>query len=269
MTTPSISKLTTIRAEYDSAVRAHIESTEKIFIDMAISIPGAAFILAQLEEIRLRRDIVDRFGQHDSGKGPFASRCGPNIMSVLDMGCGFSTSFINDWVWENTPQVLKSGLRLKSDSFCRYVGVDHNLDWLAFMRKREFELTESGAGGTVQRPGEMMSRTHFERRLKTGSKAYKEAYPGFDKFDAILVDHGPELQTRADDVPWLLTLLRDDGIMLFDDWRPKHEGRIRRALASAEPQTNFQIYAPEGVRRFRRDKTIGAVSRRPVQAHWF
>jgi predicted O-methyltransferase YrrM len=75
------------------------------------------------------------------------------------------------------------------------------------------------------------------------------------EYDVIIVDHGPQLQTRADDVPWLVSQLAPEGIMLFDDWRPKHEGRIRRALAAVGG--NWEIGMGPDTKRTLRDKGIG------------
>src|SRR5690606_35995500 len=93
-----------------------------------------------------------------------------------------------------------------------YTGRDHNPEWIAFVAERVV-----GKSGIV-----------FPQSTTLGviDRSERSAY------DVIIVDHGPQLETRAADVPWLVSQLAPGGVMLFDDWRPKHEGRIRRALAA-------------------------------------
>lgn len=201
MTIPTLVELTELRREYHERVKAHVGDA---FIDMAISAPGALFILEQLD--KRWHDAVER-GQ----------------LGILDMGVGFSTAFIHRWALEHVGTT--------------YCGVDHSADWLAFMAQ-------------VDTPDWLT----LELRSAFEARAQEQA-----PFDVIIVDHGHasacHMQTRASDVPWLVTLLKPDGIMLFDDWRPKHEGRIRRALAAVGG--GWHIEAPEHVRRWPRDKSIG------------
>jgi hypothetical protein len=147
-------------------------------------------------------------------------------MRMLDMGLGFSTDFVGWWMGEQP-----DGWTMD------YVGVDHDLAWCAFI-DREVAVDD-------QRP--LVVRQPHERG------APQWAAGGFD---VILVDHGDgkgtDLDTRAADTPWLSTMLKPDGVMLFDDWRPKHEGRIRRALPKG-----WRLGAAEWTRRFERDKAIG------------
>ncbi len=203
MTLQSIEELEQLRAAYHEQVVTHVTKRGQPFVDMAISAPGARFILERLEE-------------HYQGD--------PSTRQyhVLDMGLGFSTCFVGQWV--------------ATGPYRRYFGVDPNEVWCAFMK-------DVARGMSL--PVEVKPRAAFR--------------PATKHFDAIIVDHGPQLQTRADDVPWLVTLLANDGIMLFDDWRPKHEGRIRRAFAAVAG--DWHIEAPEHVRRSPRDKSIGFVRR--------
>jgi predicted O-methyltransferase YrrM len=41
------------------------------------------------------------------------------------------------------------------------------------------------------------------------------------RFDVIFVDHGPEMSTRVDDLPWIVSRLTDDGLLLLDDWETR------------------------------------------------
>lgn len=147
-------------------------------------------------------------------------------MRVLDMGIGFSTMVFARWM-ERQPDAWTMD----------YVGVEHDASWCAFVSRLP------GMGPDQQ----LVARRPHDH----GSPRWRK-----DGFDVIVVDHGDgkgtDLDTRAKDTPWLATMLRPDGIMLFDDWRPKHEGRIRRALPNG-----WRIGAAEWTRRYPRDKAIG------------
>lgn len=152
---------------------------------------------------------------------------------VLDMGLGFSTVVL--------------GVSMATER-CAYWGADHDGEWLAWMRDTALVAFR------LLKP----SDSHFRLTTIDELRNHDELTPSY--FDAIIVDHGPQLDTRATDTPWLTTLLRPDGILLFDDWRPKHEGRIRRALAKADGE--WEIGAAEHTRRFERDKAIGYATRK-------
>lgn len=96
----------------------------------------------------------------------------------------------------------------------------------------------------------LIERTRFENSL----------YP-VGSFDVVIVDHNPGLPQRAKDVPFLVRMMAPDGVMLFDDWRPKHEGRIRRAFAALGG--DWEIDADDSLREAAyANKTIGRVRRR-------
>lgn len=201
------------RRAYHEQVRAYVQSKGQSFVDKAISAEGAAFILDVLEQ-RLRL---------------------PDPLRVLDMGLGFSTVFIGEWIGHAArPSDVISP--------AEYVGFDHDQAWVRFVEGLIVAI------GFPPFPRHLLTdREHVTHAAVAGAD---------DGFDVIVVDHGDEqgtdLSTRAKDTPWLTTLLRPGGVMLFDDWRPKHEGRIRRALGEG-----WTIGAAEWTRRFPRDKAIG------------
>jgi predicted O-methyltransferase YrrM len=184
---------------YDQRAKAFVGGG---FVEMAMSLPGAAFVLETLAAI-------------------------DSQVRIADLGAGFSTVFLGTWLcnWSEYGGELWT--------------MDHNPQWLAFMRVIAVDL-----GLPLERVLE---------REKFLALAPREA------FDVIVVDQGPELQTRADDLPWTVTLLAPGGVLLFDDWRPKHEGRVRRALAGLG---DWEISSAEHTRRSPRDKAIGVARRK-------
>lgn len=146
---------------------------------------------------------------------------------VLELGAGFSTVVLLDWCSCHEGAMMWS--------------VEHDSRWLQFIR----DVTDDGP--VRQRPLVLEARDDFVRRTNV------------PRFDVAIVDHGPEMQTRADDVPWIAAMMAPDGVMLFDDWRPKHEGRIRRAFAALGG--GWLIEAAAQTRRWPEDKAIASVRR--------
>jgi SAM-dependent methyltransferase len=217
-----LAELRALRETYHRWVGKELERRGIQLVDMALSAEGVAFVLQVLDYAALLRTRSP-----DGGPG----------LRILDMGCGFSTLAIGEWM-------LKKG-ELPVD----YVGVDHDEDWLNFMVRE--------VGGTNQR---------FFLRPPGGTAREADQHPPprwiRDRgYDVIIVDHGPQLQNRADDANWLAEMLEPGGIMLFDDWRPKHEGRIRRALNPPGRPPSWAIGSAEWTRRTPRDKAIGWAKR--------
>lgn len=205
-------ELTSQRERYHAKVKRYLERQGGTFDDLAISAPGAVFILGMVEQRRR------------------------TSMRVLDMGLGFSTVFVTDWMGQQ-----RDGWTMD------YVGIDHDQAWLEFIAR---EVVDPAPSRHLMR---VHPRVHYHRR-----EPRDHSEPDWKKtgFDVIIVDHGDGaptgLDTRAVDTPWLSEMLRPGGVMLFDDWRPKHEGRIRRALPK-----RWRIGAAEWTRRFPQDKAIG------------
>lgn len=147
---------------------------------------------------------------------------------VAELGTGFSTAFVGSWLtnWSEYGGELWS--------------MDHNPQWLSFVRVLAVDL-----GLPLER---FLERDAFVKGAPRGV------------FDVVIVDHGPQMQTRADDMPWIAELLSDDGVLLFDDWRPRHEGRIRNALRKLGG--GWSVTSADHTRRFPTDKAIGVVRRK-------
>ncbi len=149
---------------------------------------------------------------------------------IAELGTGFSTVYLGDWLLNRAPH----GGELWS--------MDHNPEWLSFVRVLAVDI-----GLPLDR---FLLRHEFLKKAPQGT------------FDVVIVDHGPELQTRKDDMPWIVKLASQDGVLLFDDWRPKHEGRIRDALRKREVTGDWEVSAAEHTRRFPTDKAIGILRRK-------
>lgn len=154
----------------------------------------------------------------------------PGEHAVLDMGTGFSTFFV--------------GVEWCRRRGWKYLGVEHDKTWLRFMRRL---LDQSGQD--------------YQGHVTLTTRGAWAATDAMARYFAIIVDQNPGLETRAKDTPRLTSQLHPDGVMLFDDWRPKHEGRIRRALAASPGEWIIGDGGDE-LRRFPRDKTIGWARRK-------
>ena len=138
--------------------------------------------------------------------------------TIADVGSGYSSLFLRRWT---------AG---RSATCC---SVDHDEGWLGFVQGLAGEL-----GLCTER---FVTMERFRDMARPGS------------FDVLVVDHGPELQTRLDDIAWLVTLLRPGGCLLFDDWRPRFARRATARLA----ELGFVTEAAEQTRRWPRDKAVG------------
>jgi predicted O-methyltransferase YrrM len=149
---------------------------------------------------------------------------------VLELGSGFSTLVLRTW----QKQLADSG----SEYVPELVTADHEPTFLAFTRKC---LAELGLG---------------RNELHVLDKAFRERTGGMGLYHAIIIDQGPTLDTRVADLSWCLPALAPGGMLLFDDWRPKFAGKVKRAL---EPR-GFVVREASAVRRFPTDKAIGVAT---------
>jgi len=158
---------------------------------------------------------------------------------VLDFGTGFSTVFILSWMQMSTEDT-------------RYFGVDHDEQWLTFITSVVDEMKAAP------------ERAAFPRYyLSTRKQFFGAPKEAIGRFDVVIVDHGPGLDERAADIPRLSKLVKPNGLMLFDDWRPKHEGRVRRALDAVGGADKWHIGSGgDALRRFEGDKSIGWARKR-------
>jgi hypothetical protein len=194
---------------------------------------GAA--LAAVNEICNRFEVILR---KEMGKNVSLMAMSPQaLVETVSLINGINAS--DPWVLE-----LGSGVStIAMHKLCpdaHILSLDHSLDWMMLMVSRilpEFDL-ELKAPSFMMIPRNPTEIGHYQ---------------------VILVDHGPQLQTRADDLPWIVKCLAPGGVMIFDDWRPKHEGRIRRGLAKIG---DFKIDSLENTKRHAKDKSIALARRR-------
>lgn len=191
--------------------------------DLAISVPGGGFIIDEI----LRR--ATKIAEERQRRG-----VGTDQVRVLDMGLGFLTFALADAaaMWDVEEHIA-------------YQGRDHDAEWISWVQRLLGE----------HRYGPMW-------RLAVIDREHVGTY------DVIIVDHGhpvpaEHLPQRARDTPWLASQLAPGGVIFFDDWRPKHEGRIRRAMATVAG--DWQIEEAPGTKRYERDKAIGVVRLRTEQ----
>lgn len=217
-TLPTTQELTELRKQYHDHVRTYVEGRGQKFIDMAISVPGARYILEQVEKVAANK----------RANAPVRE---PIHFSILDCGMGFSTMFLLPWA------------RAQKDLRAAYHPYDHDADWMSMILLHAEDLIS-----------DVRVQVKPERNI---------TLLGDTKFDVILVDHGPSLDARSEHTPGLTRSLAPGGVMLFDDWRPKHEGRIRRALDKVGGQKVWHIGdGGDALRRFPGDKSIGWARRR-------
>ena len=193
-------------------------------IDKAISVPGAFYILTVIAEMIALRPREYKVGEVSK-----------DAVRILDMGLGYLSVCVQQWATV-----------IEVEELLVYHGRDHDPGWVAFVESllRNPDSTDELLGFPN------VNNTHLGVIDRTEEGQY----------DVIVVDHGPTLDTRASDVPWLVSMLAPGGVMLFDDWRPKHEGRIRRALAAVGG--SWDIGMGDDTKRTARDKGIGYARRR-------
>lgn len=103
---------------------------------------------------------------------------------VLELGSGFSTLLLRTWARDAPVQMLT---------------LEHDGAWRTLMRK-----LLKGEG------------LYSDRIWSTGVLDLARAG---GPWDCILVDHGPTMQTRLDDLERLVTMLARGGAMVLDDFR--------------------------------------------------
>jgi hypothetical protein len=119
---------------------------------------------------------------------------------IGDLGAGLSTIILRQWAEEHHN--------------ARIASMDHDPEWLRFIGQT---LNQIGLG---IEPHLLLERS--EHYLWAKAKAWC--------FDTIIVDHGPEMQTRRDDLRWIRDCLKDDGWLFLDDFHLNHEAQCRKVL---------------------------------------
>lgn len=218
----AIERLADLRVDYQCLVNEHLRSKGLKVDDLAISAPGCLFICAATNLW---------VGLPDAAP-----------VRVLELGGGFSTVAL----------CFQQRVELHTR--------DHDPQWIVFLREMISRLdpviNEADASGILSRRPQWESA----RALKPRTEAAQGlARHGGKPYQVIILDQGPSLAARAECIAWAHRLLAADGAFLFDDWRPKHEGRLRRALAAIPGK--WHIGHAEQTRRTRRDKAIGWATR--------
>ncbi len=154
--------------------------------------------------------------------------------SVGEFGTGFSTVGLRTWQ-------QRTGRDIK------FTTLEHDAAWCDFMRttlkKRELPDDNIEILGDYRDSTLMMSAPQF---------------------DAVFVDHGPTMAARWHDVPWIVSMVKPGGLIVFDDWWPDHvrafrsTKRIIRILA----RMGLKWECIEASRPAKHDKAI-AVVRKP------
>lgn len=244
-----LSHLTDIRERYQSDVTKYLQRRGQAVDDLAITVPGGLFLCMVVALLNQRRD---------ADRGP---------VHVLELGAGFST------------------LVLGRQARCALDSRDHDEAWIKFMSEfvtlqalgRRLEDDQVSAPEVCLHPGFPEILTHKHAQVTSLKKlicadpllmtrqsdlGHRPAFRPGDIYQAIIFDQGPDLDGRAKSIAWAHRLLRPEGVLLFDDWRPKHAGRIQRALSSITRSTGrWHIGCCEETRRTPRDKAIGWATR--------
>lgn len=117
--------------------------------------------------------------------------------AVGEFGSGFSTYALRTW-------------REQSGRAVQFTTVEHDAKWVDFIKKnlRDNDLPD----------GDIIGLDDYR-----GSTRMMAARP----FDAVFIDHGPTMASRWDDVPWIASLVKPGGLVIFDDWWPEHVRAFR------------------------------------------
>jgi len=120
---------------------------------------------------------------------------------IMDLGMGFSTLALRMFVHK----CLATGEPETEDEHhvTQFYSADHDKSWVAFVT--ELLKQKKLRNDCCYRMDEIRG---------------KKAHCGGDKLmDVIIVDHGPTMGTRVEDLPWVVSCLEPDGILLLDDFR--------------------------------------------------
>ena len=131
--------------------------------------------------------------------------------SIVEFGAGFSTLAIRRWAEE---------------SGSRHVIVDHDAEWLKFVQSllRSKGLKDDNA------------KTRDE--IKAESRMW-----GTRPFESAFIDHGDSMAMRWDDLPWIASIVRPDGVIYLDDYWPDHVRAYRstKRLIRGMARMGFQL----------------------------
>ena len=144
---------------------------------------------------------------------------------IGEFGGGYSSLGLRKWVHPGT----------------KVTTVDHHPEWAEFLRTTLTKM-ELRADNIVDL-GEFRNETHMM---------------GAPIFDAVLIDHGPTMGTRQDDVPWIISLVKPGGLIIFDDWFPTDQRTFRstKRLARIVTRMGYEYNVIEESRPKAHDKAI-------------
>lgn len=115
---------------------------------------------------------------------------------IMDLGAGFSTLALRSFVpWSREGEN-------ESTLTTQFYTADHDKQWVLFVAE------------LLKQKKVINTRCYSVSELK--KVVAQSEYP---KMDMILVDHGPTMGTRLDDLPWIVSQLKLDGTILLDDFR--------------------------------------------------
>lgn len=254
-----LEELKAMRADYQGKVVAHLGPKAE---DMAMS---AECMHDLLERIHTNRKALARndTSLHEPWRDHEDEANDATLphLKVADLGGGFSTLAL-----------LELAIRTTDVAMIIH-SVDHNRAWqrefvwplVRERLEREDEshtryLNDDHAVAVVSRTS---AYVFSQRSYSVSFYAFEQLKAVTFRHQVIIVDHGPDLPTRArDTAEWLPAHLDPNGFFAFDDWRPKHEGRIRRALGSRKGGDWVIESGGDHLKRFSGDKTIGYAWRR-------
>jgi len=116
---------------------------------------------------------------------------------VGEFGSGFSTFGLRTWRKQTGRKI----------AFSTY---EHDDKWIGFIRQ-------------------LLANNELPNDAVATIDAYKDKTLMLSSppFDAVFIDHGPTMAARWNDVPWIISLVKPGGLVIFDDWWPEHVRAFR------------------------------------------
>jgi predicted O-methyltransferase YrrM len=115
---------------------------------------------------------------------------------IMDLGAGFSTLALRSFV----PWCHDAGNEITKTT--QFYTADHDKQWMLFVAE------------LLKQKKAINDKCYSIEELKKVM-----AQPGQPKMDMIFVDHGPTMGTRVEDLPWVVSQLQPNGVILLDDFR--------------------------------------------------
>jgi predicted O-methyltransferase YrrM len=154
---------------------------------------------------------------------------------VVELGSGFST--------------LALGYACAS-SGSRFTTADHDAGWLADVKAVVALSVETDRA--AENPPCRVDKWTTLATLRS-----REGIRG--TVDLVLVDHGPTMQTRLDDLRWIAGMLRKGGLVALDDCRTRHSYDKKVAAVLRPLGLSFGLAQDS----YGRERWLGVARRRP------